>query len=388
MKVQILESGEILTFSGGPKEAANHFNLSNGLLGLASLSSQGVIKILPNDHQVEPEPVKAQSIKPIEQDHKPTPKEEKNIIPLVEVVEPETKEPEIIDPEKLILKAFQQIKNSGSIDIEQVRAIVKEELLKQANPVIEHKFQIQSLPEYKTTEVHSCIDTLVKLAMNKRHAWVYGPPGSGKSYACKQVAEILNIPFYSKSFSSQASVFELKGFQNANGVYVETDFVKCFRDGGLFLLDEIDGANPNVLLSLNSALSNGFIDTPGGQIVKSPEFVCFAGANTIGTGNSAKYAGRQIIDQTTISRFRFVYFGYDENLETVLVGSAIAKKVQKIRQKANEKGLQFEVSPRVSLQIRDAIQDGFTLFEAWDQALINKLNETDKKQVEIWISEL
>ena len=43
-----------------------------------------------------------------------------------------------------------------------------------------------------------------------------------------------------------------------------TPFLDCYENGGLFLFDEIDAADPDVVLVVNSALANGHLNIPRG----------------------------------------------------------------------------------------------------------------------------
>lgn len=69
-----------------------------------------------------------------------------------------------------------------------------------------------------------------------------GPAGSGKTTIASQVAQALGLDFYCYGAISQA--FEFLGYYDANGKYVETDFYRAFKHGGLVLMDEMDASTP------------------------------------------------------------------------------------------------------------------------------------------------
>ena len=79
-------------------------------------------------------------------------------------------------------------------------------------------------------------------------------------------------------------------------------------NGGVFLFDEIDAADANVLLVVNSALANGRMSVPSRHdqpvAKKHSEFVCIAAANTFGRGADRVYVGRNELDEATLDRFR------------------------------------------------------------------------------------
>lgn len=62
-----------------------------------------------------------------------------------------------------------------------------------------------------------------------RSPWLFGPAGSGKSTLCEAVAKDMNLPFY--SVSSLQQKYELEGYTDAAGEYVETTFYKAAKEG-------------------------------------------------------------------------------------------------------------------------------------------------------------
>lgn len=100
-----------------------------------------------------------------------------------------------------------------------------------------------------------------------------------------------------------------------------------YQNGGVFLLDEVDLGNANVLAVINAALANGGMGFPDGKIERHPDFVLLAAANTYGTGASRVYVGRNQLDGATLDRFAFVEMPYDEALEMTLAGKPTASPV-------------------------------------------------------------
>jgi len=106
--------------------------------------------------------------------------------------------------------------------------------------------------------------------------------------------------------------------------YVISEFVKAYENGGLFLLDEMDAADSNVLLFINAALANGEVaipNRPGNPYAKRhKDFVCVAAGNTPGTGGDREFSGRNKLDGATLDRFQIgkVKFEYDRELEKQL----------------------------------------------------------------------
>jgi hypothetical protein len=120
-----------------------------------------------------------------------------------------------------------------------------------------------------------------------------GPAGCGKTIAAEQVAEALGRQFGHICFTAGASETWLFGRQTPNG-FIEGEFSRIYREGGVFLFDEIDAADANLLMAINTALANGHLKNPisGETIQRHKDFVGIAAANTVGKGGNAQYTGR------------------------------------------------------------------------------------------------
>lgn len=114
---------------------------------------------------------------------------------------------------------------------------------------------------------HPCFEKVLKLAGARRNILLIGPAGCGKTYLASQVAKALGLDFASISCSPGMSEAALLGraIPNMNTgevVYQSTEFVRLYENGGVFLCDEMDSADPSVLLVLNQALANGQMTVP------------------------------------------------------------------------------------------------------------------------------
>ena len=188
--------------------------------------------------------------------------------------------------------------------------------------------------------------------------YLVGEAGTGKSHIAEQVSKALGVAFSSKSCSSQSTESSLLGYMSATGDYVTTEFRKRFELGGVFLLDEVDNGNPNVLTVLNSALSNSFMAFPDGMVKRHDAFVLIATANTFGHGANAKYVGRNPLDEAFLNRFANLTITYDENIEQAMLdavgldASMSAKWlniVRVARKNVSTYGLHVVVSPRATV---------------------------------------
>lgn len=197
---------------------------------------------------------------------------------------------------------------------------------------------------------HKSFGTLLKMVGAGLHAYLPGPAGSGKSTAGEQVADKLGLEFYCQSVGQQTTQSHLLGYMDANGNYVTTTFRKAFEEGGVFLLDEVDAGNANVLTVLNSALANGLCSFPDGMVRMHANFRCIAAANTFGTGADRQYVGRNQLDAASIDRFAFLEWGYDEELELQIASNQEwTRFVQRVRRVVSDLKIRHVVSPRASI---------------------------------------
>jgi cobaltochelatase CobS len=199
-------------------------------------------------------------------------------------------------------------------------------------------------------------DIMMSLAA-RCNTFLVGPAGTGKTTMVSQAADALGLDFHAENLTAATTEYALKGFKDANSKYVPTKLREFFQNGGVYLLDEIDNANPNVLGVLNSALSNGFMAFPDAMVKKHDNFIAVAAGNTYGNGATAEYVGRNPIDGATLDRFAFFNVDIDESVEdAMLAGYALpsatascwVKAVRLSRQNVAEAGLRVIVSPRAT----------------------------------------
>jgi MoxR-like ATPase len=161
----------------------------------------------------------------------------------------------------------------------------------------------------------------VKGGMN---VMLVGPAASGKTTLSSQLAQLVRLPFVSISCSMGMSENQLTGWllpvgQGGAYEYVASPFVKNLQMPSVTLIDEMDGADANVLLVANSALANGFIEIQhklnGSKVMRHPKSIIVAGCNTVGMGADELYAARSALDASTVDRFYIMVVDYDEAYE-------------------------------------------------------------------------
>lgn len=196
-----------------------------------------------------------------------------------------------------------------------------DEFIKDAYGTIQRKVELNigdKKIDMGTEVLHSCFDTVLKFVNADEPVFLTGPAGCGKNVLCKQVAKALELPFYFTNAVTQE--YKITGFTDAMGKYHETEFYKAFKDGGLFMLDEMDASIPEVLVILNSAIANKYFDFPApiGYVEAHPNFRVIAAGNTFGLGADYEYVGRNQLDMASLDRFAVVKVDYDRNIEMKL----------------------------------------------------------------------
>ena len=174
-----------------------------------------------------------------------------------------------------------------------------------------------------------------------------GERGCGKTTLAKDVAKSLNLDFFSMSMTRQTTLSHLLGFMNVNGIYIPSQLRKAAENGGVFLLDEIDASDPNVVLCLNT-IENGYISFPDEVVTIHKDFRLLATSNP--QNNHRDYNGRAKLDAATLDRFDIINIEKDSVLEQSLVDENTYSHITLIR-KCLEK-----INSSTYISMRDSIR--------------------------------
>lgn len=186
-------------------------------------------------------------------------------------------------------------------------------------------------------------DRMVQLASQRVNTLLVGPAGCGKTFVAEKIAEALDLPFSSVSCSMGMSESQLAGWllpvgDNGKFDYVPAPFVEAYENGGVFLLDEIDAADPNVMVFLNTAIAGKHFYIPqrheNPRVEKHKDFHIMAAANTYGNGADMVYVGRNQLDGSTLDRFRagIIQMDYSKTVEESIIHSDVLAWGRKIRE--------------------------------------------------------
>ena len=225
--------------------------------------------------------------------------------------------------------------------------------------------------------VHEKFDTVLKFVANDEPVFLTGPAGSGKNYICKQVAESLGLKFYFTNAVTQE--YKLTGFTDANGNYQPTQFYEAFKNGGLFMLDEMDASIPEVLVILNAAIANRYFDFPApiGYVEAHPDFRVIAAGNTTGHGADYEYVGRNQLDAASLDRFAIVPIDYSVEIENGMACDIeLADFCREFRKASQKVGIQVIVSYRAIGRLAKMVQL-LDLTEALSTCLVKGLEKDD-----------
>ena len=223
---------------------------------------------------------------------------------------------------------------------------------------------------------HSKFEEICKIVSGNVPLMLVGGAGAGKNHTLEQVAEALDLEFYTTNAVNQE--YKLTGFIDANGRYHETEFYKAFTNGGLFFLDEIDASSPEALIVLNGAIANKYFDFPIGRVNAHKDFRVVCAGNTYGTGADMVYVGRNVLDGATLDRFVVVQFDYDEEVEKTLAYDLdLFKFIRDLRDSIEKAGLRYIVSMRALINATKLLELGIDKQTILKTTIIKNMQKDD-----------
>jgi MoxR-like ATPase len=164
---------------------------------------------------------------------------------------------------------------------------------------------------------------MTTLAPNQRQVLLLGERGTGKTHAAEQLARTLGLRFTALSMSGGTTERAFHGavrLIEGTMVWQPSAFLEYFKNGGVFLVDELDKADSTVATSLNMALANGYcvpVDS-GVRINRHPNCVVIAAANAL--GSSRTYTASNRLDASTVERFAIMHWGMSNDILRRMAG--------------------------------------------------------------------
>lgn len=238
--------------------------------------------------------------------------------------------------------------------------------------------------------VHNKFEICLKLVSSKMPVMLVGPAGSGKTSICKDIAQALGLQFIPITMTADSPASIFKG-RRPLSEFISTPFIDCYENGGVILIDEIDSADPNVLLSINTALAGDELDLPlryeKPVAKRHPRFFCVSAANTFGSGADRQYVGRNQLDAAFLDRFITIEVDYDPNVESTMGHAAIVEVVQGIRQHVTSQKWRRIVSSRM-IQKLSILMESYPLTERVDavEFILCSWTEAERKSINTYIN--
>lgn len=297
-----------------------------------------------------------------------------------------------------VVRKLMGVLKGGGLNEAQVLAIADqsldarfEELVKEVSErvVVPTTVRIERETEEGETEsedlglVHHSFETVLKMLKGGLNVYLHGPTGTGKTHTGELLAKALGVEFYSNGRVD--TEYKLLGFIDANGVYHETEFIRAWRDGGVYLFDELDDSDTSACTAFNGALSNGYVDSPIGRIYQHAKCYIVGGGNTTMRGEMVGGFIRREMDTAFRERFAFVYYPTDLALEQALVPSAYCDwlTIARTARHAIEKHgvYKVEASMRCVLQGVKLLDAGFTIWQCVNHVIRRGLFDAEWEPV-------
>lgn len=254
--------------------------------------------------------------------------------------------------------------NKGGVDEARVEAIAERvyaKMIGESKPQeVVHKIQVADMPEYvlpEGEEVDEIFEELMWQVANDRvigrFPWLYGPAGSGKSTLANKVADAMGLPFY--SVSSLQQKYELEGYSDAVGEFVQTAFYKAMAEGGVFCFDEMSTTSGEVQVAFNTAAAQLLYNFPKIGMVKAHEnFHIIACDNSTGRGGDKRYISRFQLDASTLDRYTFIEVGYTDKHDLRMANGDkdLVRFMKDIRKVLDDANTTYLATPRASKAIK------------------------------------
>src|ERR687883_2054266 len=151
---------------------------------------------------------------------------------------------------------------------------------------------------------NNALGVLGKAFETKLFVLIIGPKGTGKTTLVRKFASQMKKELYSVNFSlrtRESHLIGTKTLEKGQVNFVEGMLVRSMREGNLLYLDELNAAEPDVLLRLDEALDDRrqlVLKESEGQTIIAKE-----GWFSIGTINPLSHMGTKELPPQIISRF-------------------------------------------------------------------------------------
>lgn len=232
---------------------------------------------------------------------------------------------------------------------------------------------------------HKVLPDLLDVLSCGQHAYLVGPPGTGKSFMSEQAAEILGREYGAISCGPQTPESRLWGYMDATGNYRETTFRRLYQSGNsVFTFDEVDNGHTGINTTVNQSLGGDGANFPDEWVDMGTDFSAVATANTWGQGATAEHMGRNPQDEAFLDRFTFLRVEIDPDLELTMVNNAglVGDKATKwletihqLRANADAARVKCVISPRASQKGAELLALGWSRKDVLEARVLKGLTD-------------
>jgi hypothetical protein len=263
------------------------------------------------------------------------------------------------------------------VDNDEVRILVKDEVAK----IVSRPVQIilkDHPPKDIVGRTHKQFESLLRKVSARRHLFITGEAGIGKTYTAEQLGEALSLSVTTMSADPLPQKTEVfGGVSPIDGRVIRGSVRDRYENGGIFVIDEWDTGHSSLGTSLNKLLSSSSFDFPtegGGteNVKKHPDFVVIATGNTYGQGGSVRYVGTNKINGASLDRFTMFHMVTDEDLTANILKDVDVDTALKVlpiwlqaRRNVERYSLDVMVTPRCAMDAQSFILHGDTVEEAF-----------------------
>lgn len=243
--------------------------------------------------------------------------------------------------------------------------------------------EVTCLPFGETSKIdtpHPALPKVLKLLSLGLPVLLVGPAGSGKTTLASQCAKLLKLQLYRMTGSPDMTAADLYGRQlGTTGKFVETEFVRSVRSGGLLLFDEGDRMPAELSVVWNSLLGDPrggeacYLSNPltGEVFPRHPDFRLILCANTFGRGADRQYVAAQQLDAAFLDRFAAstVYVDYAPSVEEALIRPEVLRWIRRAREVVAQHHMRRIISTRLGIAMSMRVEAGESLAEVIEDVL-------------------